>query len=93
MKRANDRFEIIKIRLKNEEEKNKIIVHEKINNINNEILYNESNIIKVSNEIKELIKNRDSYQSINLEMKKINIEIQNYKNSIKNYEKELNSFK
>ena len=33
MKRANDRFEIIKIRLKNEEEKNKIIVHEKINNI------------------------------------------------------------
>ena len=93
MKRANDRFEIIKIRLKNEEEKNKIIVHEKINNINNEILYNESNIIKVSNEIKELIKNRDSYQSINLEMKKLNIEIQNYKNSIKNYEKELNSFK
>lgn len=93
MKRANDRFEIIKIRLKNEEEKNKIIVHEKINNINNEILYNESNIIKVSNEIKELIKNRDSYQSINLEMKKLNIEIQNYKNSIKNYETELNSFK
>jgi hypothetical protein len=93
MKRANDRFEIIKIRLKNEEEKNKIIVHEKINNINNEILYNESNIIKVSNEIKELIKNRDSYQSINLEMKKLNIEIENYKNSIKNYEKELNSFK
>ena len=55
--------------------------------LNNEILYNESNIIKVSNEIKELIKNRDSYQSINLEMKKLNIEIQNYKNSIKNYEK------
>ena len=89
--RAKDRFEIIKFRLKNEEEKNKIISEETINTIKIELSNNENRIIKVSNEIKELIKNKECYQKITLEMKQLSIEIQNYKNNIKHYETDLSS--
>ena len=89
--RAKDRFEIIKFRLKNEEEKNKIISEETINTIKIELSNNENHIIKVSNEIKELIKNKECYQKITLEMKQLSIEIQNYKNNIKHYEADLSS--
>ena len=87
--RANDRFKIIKLRLKNEEEKNKIGVEENINTIKIELLNNETNIVKVSHEIKELIKNKNTFQSITLEINKLELEIKNYKNSIINYEKDL----
>ena len=89
--RAKDRFEIIKFRLKNEEEKNKVISEETINTIKIELSNNENHIIKVSNEIKELIKNKECYQKITLEMKQLSIEIQNYKNNIKHYETDLSS--
>jgi len=89
--RAKDRFEIIKFRLKNEEEKNKVISEETINTIKIELSNNENRIIKVSNEIKELIKNKECYQKITLEMKQLSIEIQNYKNNIKHYETDLSS--
>lgn len=89
--RAKDRFEIIKFRLKNEEEKNKIISEESINTIKIELSNNENRIIKVSNQIKELIKNKECYQKITLELKQLSIEIQNYKNNIKHYETDLSS--
>jgi hypothetical protein len=72
-----------------EEEKNKIVVEENINTIKIELLNNETNIVKVSHEIKELIKNKTTFQSITLEINKLELEIKNYKNSIINYEKDL----
>jgi len=89
--RANNRFEIIKFRLRNEEEKNNLISEETINNIKIELSKNENDIIKVSNEIKKCINNKDSYQKITLEIKHLSTEIQNYKNNITHIEIDLAS--